>query len=314
VHALDAGKKFVKGDGLLASEVTIRGESCDQAMLNNGTFGAQYDAQVGNVELVESGRVDGKFAGNFTESSRFAIYGVGPYSGGEMVSFSLWFKTNDSTNEMIMFHYGSSGGAEGSKDHLTVTLAKGVPVVYFRPECQLEPNGDGADLADGEWHQIALSMPKKSVQMAGFRMYIDGERVKTSMRNGKSENVFFTTRGNLSLGGFGYQGNSFDEYYPFMTTFNGLMDDFRVVARPFAIKYFDTYNGNECSKDDESTYELFEMNRFGQCQRNCKRNKSCQGYELNKGNKTCYHFNEHPSIVPSNEENVRCALKETTFE
>ena len=90
VHALNAGKDFVKGVGMLASEVIIRGESCDQAMLNNGTFGAQYDAQVGNIELVESGRVDGKFAGNFTENSRFAIFGVGPYSGGEMVSFSLF--------------------------------------------------------------------------------------------------------------------------------------------------------------------------------------------------------------------------------
>ena len=196
VHALDAGKDFVKGDGLLAIEGTIRGESCDQAMLNNGTFGAQYDAQVGNVALVESGRVDGKCAGRFTENSRSAIFGVGPYSGGEMVSCSLWFKTNDSTNEMIMFHYRTSSGAKGSKYHVTVTLAKGVALVYFCPECQLEPDGDGTDLADGEWHHIAISMPKeKSVQMTFVRMYIDGERVKTSMRNGKSENVFLQTQG-----------------------------------------------------------------------------------------------------------------------
>ena len=34
-------------------------------------------AQVGNVELVESGRVDGKLAEDFTENSRFAIqYGA----------------------------------------------------------------------------------------------------------------------------------------------------------------------------------------------------------------------------------------------
>ena len=51
--------------------------------------------------------------------------------------------------------------------HFTVTLAKGVPVVYFGPEYQLEPavNG-GIDLADGEWHQIGISMPEKSVEMA----------------------------------------------------------------------------------------------------------------------------------------------------
>ena len=97
---------------------------------------------------------------------------------------------------MIMFHYRTSSGAKGSKYHVTVTLAKGVALVYFCPECQLEPDGDGTDLADGEWHHIAISMPKeKSVQMTFVRMYIDGERVKTSMRNGKSENVFLQTQG-----------------------------------------------------------------------------------------------------------------------
>ena len=312
---MNAEKDFVEGVGMLASEVIILGESCDQAMLNSGTFGAQYDAQVGNVELVESGRVDGKFAGKFAGNSRFAIFGMGPYSGGEMVSFSLWFKTNDSNNEMIMVHYGA--GKVGSKDHLTVTLAKGFPVVYFRPENQLEPGG-GTDLADGEWHQIVISMPKKSVQMAGVRMYIDGERVKTSMRNGKSENVFFTTRGSLSLGGFGYQndkGISFiGEHYPFMTTFQGLMDDFRVVARPFVLKLFDVFNGKECLKNDESSYKLVDINKFRQCERKCKRNTSCQGYELNEANTTCYHFNKYPSVVQSNEETTRCVLKVMTLE
>ena len=314
MHALNADKDFVEGVGMLASKVIIQGESCDQAMLNSGTFGAQYDAQVGNVELVESGRVDGKFAGNFTENSRFAIYGVGPYSGGEMVSFSLWFKTNDSKNEMIMVHYGARGVSK-SNDHLTVTLAKGVPVVYFGPEYQLEPavNG-GIDLADGEWHQIGISMPEKSVEMAFVRMYIDGDRVKTSMRNGKSQNVFFTTKGNLSLGGFGYRGDSFGETYPFMTTFQGLMDDFRVVARPFARKIYDVYNGNECLKNDASSYELVEIERYEQCQKKCKRRTRCKGFELNKTTKTCYHFNEYPSIVQTNEVTIRCALKVLSLE
>ena len=133
------------------------------------------------------------------------------------------------------------------------------------------------------------------------------------MRNGKSKNVFFTTRGNLSLGGFGYQGNYFDETYPLMTTFQGLMDDFRVVARPFASKRFENFKGNECSKNDESTHQLVEMNKLWQCKTKCKHNKSCQGYELNRGNKTCYHFNAQPSNVPSNEVHLKCALKVMTL-
>jgi len=132
------------------------------------------------------------------------------------------------------------------------------------------------------------------------------------------ENVFFTTRGNLSLGGFGYQndkGISFiGEHYPFMTTFQGLMDDFRVVARPFVLKLFDVFNGKECLKNDESSYKLVDINKFRQCERKCKRNTSCQGYELNKANTTCYHFNKYPSVVQSNEETTRCVLKVTTLE
>ena len=62
---------FRGDDSLIANEVTIRNELCTKSMPNVGGFGAQYDAQVGNIALVQGW--DGGGAGYFTRESRMAI-------------------------------------------------------------------------------------------------------------------------------------------------------------------------------------------------------------------------------------------------
>ena len=55
----------------------------------------------------------------------------------------------------------------------------------------------------------------------------------------------------MTLGGFGYQGSSFGEYYPFMTTFQGLVDDSccgETIYYWFFLYTTCTYNGSECLK------------------------------------------------------------------
>jgi len=84
---------------VVASQMTVRDIVCESSIWNNGTFGQQYDAQVANLALV-----DGIESGNaieFNESSIFAIASPGPYSAGNMVSFALWIKTDQRTEEMI---------------------------------------------------------------------------------------------------------------------------------------------------------------------------------------------------------------------
>ena len=91
---------------LSATKVDVNGVVCEDSMLNSGAFGAQYDAQLGNVNLV-SGRKSGDLAGRFRKNSRFAIYGMGPFGAGEIVSLSLWFKTSNDAQETVLVHYGN---------------------------------------------------------------------------------------------------------------------------------------------------------------------------------------------------------------
>ena len=92
----------------MATSVEVRGVNCVDSLYNQGSFGAQYDAQVSNIELVSGRKGTGGTAGPFNEDSRMAIFGVGPYSGGGVMSFSLWINTHESNSEMILVHYGLS--------------------------------------------------------------------------------------------------------------------------------------------------------------------------------------------------------------
>ncbi len=62
---------FQGDDSLIPNEVAIRNELCTKSMPNVGGFGAQYDAQVGNIALVQGW--DGGGAGYFSRESRMAL-------------------------------------------------------------------------------------------------------------------------------------------------------------------------------------------------------------------------------------------------
>lgn len=57
----------------MITEIEIRGKLCNESMLNKGSFGAQYDAQVGNIGLVPG--INGSLAGYFDGNGRMAMIG-----------------------------------------------------------------------------------------------------------------------------------------------------------------------------------------------------------------------------------------------
>ena len=60
-------------------------------------FGAPYDATIFNIGLETTGSAGGGWAGRFDGStSQMAIFAAGPFTGGEPISFSMWFKTSES--------------------------------------------------------------------------------------------------------------------------------------------------------------------------------------------------------------------------
>jgi len=228
---------FDSKTSLMATESVIRGKICKESMYNNGQFGAQYDAQVCNILPVE-GR-DGGYGGYFYgDNTRMAVMGTGPFSAGETISFGLWFKTWQSKRKMVITHHSNYWGEgavikNGTKDSLTLVLDRGIPVIQTQPSRKVISTNP-KNFADGVWHHIAVSMPRKSCYLSELKMYIDGHPVRTSAIGDRP--IFHTTSGRLSFGGFGYSNSGFEDVYPDLEPYSGVLDDIVFFSRPLDMK------------------------------------------------------------------------------
>ena len=225
-------------EGRMANSIDIDGVTCRDSLENKGSFGKQYDAQIGNVQLVQ-GRPGGtgRSSARFSSDSRLAIYGTGPLSGGHIMSVSLWFKTDHATKEMVLVHYGSTWGPQLSKDHLLVTLRNGVPTFYLGKKKAYTITSIDS-IADGEWHHLALTMPERSCRSSQIQMYIDGDEMvlESMMRRSEDEFIFFVTSGKLSFGGFGYGSIAANAVYSDKLPYLGDLDDVIVWSRTLSTK------------------------------------------------------------------------------
>jgi len=210
---------------LVGKRITIRGVRSKTSLPNRGSFDQPYDAQLANVKLKYS---EGRSYGKFTDRSRLAIYGTGPHSGGSMISYTLWIKTKNAS-DMILVHYGHYFSGISSKHIYTLTLQNGTPMLYISPTATLRPRRK-YDLNDGNWHHIAVSMPRKSCTLSEVIIYVDGEAINT-IADKYDGNIFFTTSGRLSIGGFGYSHESYEENFPHLSPFNGMLDELYVWGR-----------------------------------------------------------------------------------
>jgi len=210
---------------LVGSRIMIRGVRSEHSLPNKGSFNQPYDAQVANVELQYS---EDRSYGVFTNRSRLAVYGTGPHSGGSIISYALWIKTKNSS-DMALVHYGHYYGGNSQKHIYTLTLQNGDPMLYISPTAILRPESKH-DLNDGNWHHIAVSMPRKSCKLSEVIIYVDGKAINT-VRNGYDGNIFFTTSGRLSIGGFGYSHKTYEENFPHLSPFIGMVDEFYTWGR-----------------------------------------------------------------------------------
>ena len=137
---------------------------------------------------------------------------------------------------MVMVHYANYWGDDvpdtHEKDHFTLALDHGIPVVHTRPITALR-SSDQKQLADGQWHHIAVSMPKNSCSVSEVEIYVDGIKVSTTITNDRR--IFQTTSGRMSLGGYGYSNVGFEDAYPGSGPYIGKLDDFALFARPLNI-------------------------------------------------------------------------------
>jgi hypothetical protein len=221
---------------LMANSIDIDDVTCTDSLENLGSFGKQYDAQIGNIELVK-GRPGGGRSAQFTHNSRLAIYGVGPLSGGQIVSASLWFKTSHTENDMVLVYYGQPWGPSTRKDQLAITLRNGIPTFYISRDQAYTVTGI-SPIADNNWHHLALTMPKQSCLSSEIQLYIDGDKagLETMMPSSPDKHVFFATYGVMSFGGFGYSSKATRKTYKDMVPYMGELDEVTVWSRTLTIE------------------------------------------------------------------------------
>jgi len=299
-------------DSLIATEVNIRDSNCKEAIENKGEFGVQYDAQVTKIYTIADARKEGSNAGLFTESSRMAIFGVGPYSGGQPVSFSIWFKTVVTDKDMILMHYGDTYGNFLSawnykKNHFTLVLENGVPALYTQIGTKAKSSLK-QKLNDDEWHKIDVSMPTHSCRLSQVDLYVDGH-VQPKIVEGSNSHLFALTSGNLSLGGFGYSSRNHEEAYPNLSPFSGMIDDFKLYNRPLNPNgdLFTVVQSKGCDKSNPEGFNIKKVP--GNCSRKCLKRKACFGYEKKRTEpKHCILFREKVGLGEA-EDGVSCSLK-----
>jgi len=221
-------------DTLIGTSIDIQGYTATKSFHNKGVYGSHYDAPTHKVVLTPSGDATLGMAGLFDGSaSQMAVYAFGPYTGGEPMSFSMWFKTERSNAEMVLFNYGSAWNSQSfgtQKDHFMLTLDNGVPAVRIQKDRSIKVSNKSINLADGNWHLIAVLMPSKSCLLSEVKVYIDRERAQTALQ-GTDLNIFTTTAGRMSLGGVGYFNRAYVKTYPNLDPFTGLLDDFKLWAK-----------------------------------------------------------------------------------
>lgn len=302
-------------NNLILSKKKIRGVISEDAMLNDGTLGQQYDAQVANIEMVPGRR--GKWAGKFTEHSRFSIFARGPHGAGNLVSYNIWIKTMEQDSEMVIVHYGHVWGDllrdKSMKDFHTLTLDHGNPTLYISHDSKLIPV-KALKLNDNQWHHISVSMSEKSCLLSQVVMYIDGEKVQTFVPQ-NDKHIFHITSGSMSLAGFGYSTN-FEKLFPQMKPFVGSLDDFIMFGKAlsYELKWMTapSYNvqyGRDCKSNNSLSRSITTSHK--KCKKQCNHSPSCKGYRFStaEGQKNCTLYDILPSFGPS-KQNTRCAIRQ----
>jgi hypothetical protein len=211
-------------------KVYIEEIACTKVLPNIGQFGINYDAQMNNIALIygRNGKV-----GRFDIDSRAAVWGMGPHSEGNTVSFALWFRT-DSSGSVILISYE---GYWMRPTVMNLRLQEGTIEMVYSETQKIRGVGvvGGRSLNDGLWHHVAISMPDDNCFLSEIFLYIDGEQANTKIV-GSDTTVYLPRGGQLALGGFGYGGTSVESPpdrngFRDGINFLGEMDDVMVWSR-----------------------------------------------------------------------------------
>lgn len=306
---------------LRPNKVVLRDTVVYNAIWNQGSFGKQYDAPVGNVKIVK-GEVNGN-AGYFNgSSSQMGVYAYGPNLGGSVISYSVWFRTVKD-GEMILIHYGPSWGrTQDRKNIFSLTLDNGTPKLYAGLSSILQPADMGGNaLNDGGWHQVAVSMPYHSSPLSKVMFYIDGNLSATTVQN--DVELFFFNHGRISIGSLGYSSTT-ESDFPTWRSFHGKIDELYVWGKTIwkwdlmqsPPKKLGLIQNSRCKNKFSTGMKkevITTLKKKWKCNRRCQRDVSCFGFKFvkpkdsSKNNKCIVFKNRRPKLkVNAENENETC--------
>ena len=280
-------------ENLRPEEVAIHDMVVSTAIWNQGSLGKQYDAPVGNVQIVQ-GNVTGN-AGYFYGPSQMGVYSFGPQTGGDIISYSILFRTTQ-TAEGILIHFGQSWGRTQnrySKNIFSLTLDNGTPKLYASQSSILQPVMDGNTLNDGGWHQVAVSMPHLSSPLSKVKFYIDGILTQTSVRN--DVNLFFFNYGRISIGSLGFSSTTVSDF-PMWKSFHGYVNDVFVWGRTITPSHLKQSPKLRLRRTKNSCCEsntipgmkkkvIAGLRNANKCKRRCQKKPLCLGAKFEKKSK-----------------------------
>lgn len=199
-----------------------------QAFLNDGSFEYDYSLIAGNVSVAKG------IIGNAVKmdaTSKLFVLPIGPLDAGYERTISCWVRTKNSGRQLV-FNSGSFWTKKGQ--FFNLSLNEGEVEVSLRPE--LVAHTKGAKVNDGNWHQVAVVLPKKNGKLKDIQFYVDGHeilkkeatqpevKINTSQANWMSVAVDISPyKTNLA--------KTMD-----MVSYQGLLDDFCIWTRSLTAK------------------------------------------------------------------------------
>lgn len=260
-----------------------------------------------------SGNQSAYFAGSET---RHSLFSFGPHSSASIISFSLWIRTWNSS-EMILVHYGATWNSQHTGSIFSLTLDNGKLKLYSGQSTFLTTTNTDKTLNDGQWHHIAVSMPKERCLLSDVSVFVDGTK-ETTKTPQNDETLSFYSYGRISLGGFGNSMQGYESLYPTWKPYKGSMDEFMVYGRKigtgdiaWAMQKKFVKNWSFGCNDSNEKLTLQANLTFYQCEQRCKNNSWCFGYEritLENGFKQCSLFPNRPTKTNVKQKGVCATL------
>jgi len=158
-----------------------------------------------------------------------AVYGAGPHSYGNVISYALWMKTT-SNQDMVLINTGRAG----LRGLMNINMNNGEPELLIAQNARVIAKGQ--KLNDGKWHHIAVSMPRKDCRLSEVQFYVDGQGVESNVV-GQDTRINVNMANKVTIGGLGH-GNGKTPFSKLIhgklgiKPFEGALDEVSVWARP----------------------------------------------------------------------------------